>query len=339
MTSRTNHSWRLAARPHGMFKESDFTWSEDPVPELADGEALARTIYLSLDPTNRIWASEAEGYMPSVEIGEVMRGATLSVIEESKHPTLKTGDLVQGALGWQRYAVTDGRGVVAIPKGMPFPLDAFVSVLNHIGATAYFGLLEIGKATEGETVVVSAAAGAVGSLVGQIAKIKGCRAVGIAGTDEKCKWLTEDLGFDGAINRRTEDIDARLRELCPDGVDIYFDNVGGPILDIVLARMNNFGRVPLCGMISGYNATELPPGPENFRLVLVRRLRIEGFIILDYMDRFMEAAMQLGQWLGTGKLKYRADIVDGLEQAPTAINRLFTGENIGKLIVKVSDEP
>lgn len=237
-----------------MFKDSDFEWAEAPVPELAEGRALVRNIYLSLDPTNRIWASEADGYMPAVKLGDVMRGSCLGVVEESKHRKFKPGDLVQGMLGWQKYAVTEGQGVVALPKGLPFPLESFMAVLNHIGATAYFGLLELGQPKQGETVVVSAAAGAVGSIVGQIAKIKGCRAVGIAGSDEKCSWLVEELGFDRAINRRTEDIGARLKELCPDGVDVYFDNVGGEILDTVLSRMNLHGRIPLCGLISGYYA-------------------------------------------------------------------------------------
>jgi NADPH-dependent curcumin reductase len=339
MSARTNQMWKLAARPHGMVKESDFEWAEEPVRDLEDGELLVRTVYLSIDPTNRMWASEAEGYMDPVELGEVMRGTAVGVVEESRNARFAVGDAVQGILGWQRYAISDGKGLVTLPKGLPVPFDAFVAVLNHIGATAYFGLLEIGQPKAGETIVVSAAAGAVGSLVGQIGKIKGCRVVGIAGSDDKCAWLTGELGFDGAINRRTEDLRGRLKELCPDGVDVYFDNVGGDILDTVLTRMNLHGRIALCGLISGYNAVEPPPGPKNFRNILVRRLRVEGFIILDYVDRFMEAAMQLGQWMGTGKLTYRVDLVPGLERAPEALIRLFTGANTGKVAVQVSDPP
>lgn len=322
-----------------MVKDSDFQWAEEPVADLEDGQVLVRTVYLSLDPTNRIWASETEGYMPPVELGSVMRGMGIGVVEESRNPGFVRGDLVQGLLGWQRYAVSDGRGLSPLPKGLPVPLETFVAVLNHIGATAYFGLLELGQPKEGETLVVSAAAGAVGSLVGQIGKIKGCRVVGIAGTDEKCDWLTRELGFDGAINRRTADVAAELRRLCPGGIDIYFDNVGGAILDIALGQMKLHGRIPLCGMISGYNAAEPPPGPRHFANILLRRLRVEGFIIIDYADRFMEAAAHLAQWLAAGTLRYRLDLVDGLEQAPRALNRLFTGENTGKLAIRVSEAP
>jgi hypothetical protein len=335
----TNQLWRLARRPHGEIGDDIFSWHEEPVPELADGEALVRSIYLSLDPTNRIWISDVEGYMPPVAIGEVMRGSGIGEVVASRNPRLAVGDVVQGLFGWQRYAVTNGDGVVPIPKGLPFPLPAFMGVLNHIGATAYFGLMELGRPKAGETVVVSAAAGAVGSLVGQLAKLEGCRVVGICGSDEKCAWLTGELGFDGAINRRTEHIADRLHELCPKGIDVYFDNVGGDILDTCLDQMRLFGRIVLCGMISGYNATELPPGPSNFRNVLIRRLHIQGFIVLDYMNRFMEMAMKLGPLIGTGKLVYKVDLVNGLENAPTALQRLFSGANTGKLAVQVGDEP
>ena len=339
MSARRNQLWKLVSRPHGMVKESDFEWAEEPVAALEDGQVLVRTIYLSLDPTNRIWASDTEGYMPPVALGAVMRGSGIGMVEESRNPSFHRGDLVQGLLGWQRYSTSDGGGLAPVPKGLPVPLEAFAAVLNHIGATAYFGLLELGQPKEGETLVVSAAAGAVGSLVGQIGKIRGCRVVGIAGTDEKCAWLTGELGFDGAINRRTADLGAELDRQCPGGIDIYFDNVGGPILDTVLTRMKLHGRIPLCGMISGYNAVELPPGPKHFANILLRRLRVEGFIIIDYADRFMEAAAHLATWLATGKLRYRLDLVDGLEQAPQALNRLFTGDNTGKLAVRVSEAP
>lgn len=339
MATRTNRQWRLKRHPEGMIGASDFEWTEEPVPELGDGQVLARNVYLSLDPTNRVWASGQDSYMPPVAIGDVMRGATVAVIEETNSDKLAVGDIVQGTLGWQELAVADADKLVAVPKGLPFPMEAYAAVLNHIGMTAYFGLLDIGAPKEGETVVVSAAAGAVGSLVGQIATINGCRAVGIAGSDEKCKWLTEELGFDGAINRRTEDIGKRVRALCPDGVDIYFDNVGGDMLDTMLTVMNLHGRIPLCGMISMYNERELPPGPRNLSAAISKRLRLEGFIVMDFIGRFMEFAMHAGPWLGTGKLKYRIDVVDGLENAADALSRLFTGDNIGKLAVKVSEVP
>lgn len=338
MSEHTNEMWRLASRPEGMLSEDNFRWDTAPVPELTDGQILVRTIYLSIDPSNRIWAS-GDSYMPAVELGDVMRGAGLGVVEASKHDAFSAGDLVQGMLGWQRYCVSDGKGMVPLPKGMPFPLDSSVAVLNHIGMTAYVGMIEIGEPAEGDTVLVSAAAGAVGSIAGQLAKLQGARVVGICGSDEKCAWLTGELGFDGAINRRTEDIPARLRELCPDGIDVYFDNTGGPILDAALARMNLHGRIPLCGLISGYNLEEPQPGPKNYPLILLRRLRVQGFIVLDHMDRAMQILMQLGQWIGTGKLSYRVDLVDGLRAAPSALGRLFSGDNIGKLAVKVSDEP
>ncbi|MEM9490557.1 MAG: NADP-dependent oxidoreductase, partial [Myxococcota bacterium] len=249
MTAKLNQQWRLAARPEGDLKDGDLTWQEEPVPELNDGQFLVRSIYLSIDPTNRMWMSDAKGYLPPVAIGDVMRGGAIGVVEESRHDGFKAGDKVSGMLGWQRYAVSDGNGVSKLPEGMPVPLEAFMAVLNHIGATAYFGLLDIGQPKAGETVVVSTAAGAVGSLVGQIAKIKGCRAIGLTSTDEKCAWVKE-LGYDGVINYKTEDIPKRLKELCPDGIDVYFDNVGGKILDAALAQLNLRARVPTCGLIS-----------------------------------------------------------------------------------------
>ncbi len=338
MSDKVNGQWRLAARPSGDLKDTDLTWHEEPVPELKDGELRVRNVYLSVDPTNRIWMTDVEQYMPPVQIGEVMRGAAIGVVEESKNPEFSEGDVVQGVLGWQEYSVTDGAILVKIPSGLPFPLTAYMGLLGHIGATAYFGLLEIGEPKEGETVVVSAAAGAVGSIVGQIAKIKGCRVVGIAGTDEKCKWLTEELGFDAAVNRRSPDFRAQLKAACPDGIDVDFENAGGEILETILGLCNLKARVVLCGLISQYNADTPPPGPSNFPLILMKRLRVEGFIIIDYQPRFMEAIMQLGQWLGQGKLKYRVDLSEGLKTAPAALRDLFAGNNIGKRLVKVSDE-
>ena len=334
MANRLNHQWRLAARPEGLIKESDFTWTESAVPELQDGQFLVRNLYLSLDPTMRGWASR-DTYLPAVPIGDVMRGGTIGVIEESRNANFKVGDHVSGLLGWQEYAITDGKGVNALPNLPGIPLTAHFGLFGHIGMTAYFGLLDIGQPKPGETLVVSAAAGAVGSLVGQIGKIKGCRVVGIAGADDKCKWLVDELGFDAAINYKTENVAAALKKHCPNGIDIDFENVGGEIMDAVLAQINFRARIALCGLISSYNATEPVPGPYNFANILVQRARVEGFIVMDYAPRAMECMTEMGKWLMEGKIKYRIDEVDGLKHAPLALNKLFEGTNIGKLVVKI----
>jgi NADPH-dependent curcumin reductase CurA len=339
MGARVNRQWRLAARPVGLFKESDFEWHEEPIPTLVEGKILVRNIYLSLDPANRGWVREVKSYIPAVAIGEVMRGVAIGVVEESRQADFRAGDLVQGMLGWQDYAVTDGAGITRLSRDPLLPLPAFLGLFGIIGPTAYFGLLDIGKPKAGETLVVSAAAGAVGSLVGQIGKIKGCRVVGIAGTRGKCRWIMEELGFNAAINYKTESVGEGLKKNCPDGIDLYFDNVGGEILDAVLGLINVRARIVICGTISQANATELVPGPYNFRNILTQRARIEGFIVLDYVDRFQKAIEDLRKWLAEGKIKYRVDLVDGLENVPRAINKLFDGGNKGKLIVKISEEP
>ena len=339
MKAKVNRQWRLAARPVGLIKESDFEWHEEPIPTLGEGKILIRNIYLSLDPANRGWVSDVKSYVPPVAIGEVMRGITIGVVEQSHQADFQAGDIVQGILGWQDYAITDGVGLTQLPKDPSLPLTVHLALFGIIGPTAYFGLLDIGKPEAGETLVVSAAAGAVGSLVGQIGKIKGCRVVGVAGSDEKCSWITEALGFDAAINYKTEPVHQRLQKHCPDGIDVYFDCVGGEILDAVLDLINVSARIVICGMISHYNATEPVPGPYNFVSILKQRARVEGFIILDYMNRFQEAIEDLGRWLAAGKIQYRVDVVEGLDNAPRAINKLFNGSNKGKLIIKVSEEP
>ena len=338
MEAKINRQWRLAVRPTGLIKESDFEWHEEPLPTPGTNEILVRNIYLSLDPANRGWVREAKSYIPPVAIGEVMRGITVGVVEQSHHGDFQAGDIIQGILGWQDYALSDGAGLTRLHNHPSLPLAAYLGLFGIIGPTAYFGLLEIGKPKAGETLVVSAAAGAVGSLVGQIGKIKGCRVVGIAGTDEKCHWITEELGF-AAINYKTEPVQERLRTHCPNGIDVYFDNVGGEILDAVLSLINVKARIAICGLISQYNAVEPVPGPYNFRSILTQRARVEGFIILDHISRFQEAFEDLGSWLAEGKIQYRVDIIDGLENAPRGINKLFDGSNKGKLIVKVSEEP
>jgi len=330
-----NRQWRLTARPVGNFKESDFAFTREPVPALNDGEVLVHNQYLSLDPTNRGWANEVDTYLPAVKLGDVMRGGAIGVVEESRNPHFKAGDHVSGLLGWQEYAVSDGTGLGKLPEIPGLPLTAHLGLFGHIGLTAYYGLLDVGKPKAGETLVVTAAAGAVGSLVGQIGKIVGCRVVGIAGSDEKCRWLTEELGFDAAINYKKENVFEALKRECPNGIDVDFENVGGEILDSVLALMNIGARISLCGMISQYNATERVAGPSNLFMLIVKRARIEGFLVSDYMSRAPEAMTALGRWLMEGKIKYRVDVVDGLEQAPLAVNKLFDGSNQGKLVVKV----
>jgi NADPH-dependent curcumin reductase CurA len=335
MTERINRQWRLAARPVGKFKDSDFKWTTEAVPQLKDGELLVHNKYLSLDPTNRGWANEIDTYLPAVRLGDVMRGGAIGEVEESRNPNYKQGDFVSGLLGWQEYAITNGTGISKLPNIPGVPLTAHLGLFGHIGLTAYYGLLDVGQPKAGETLVVSAAAGAVGSLVGQIGKIVGCRVVGIAGSDEKCRWLTEDLGFDATINYKKEKISEGLKRTCPNGIDVDFENVGGEILDAVLAQINLGARISLCGMISQYNATEPVPGPHNLVMLVVKRARIQGFLVSDYMDRAADAMTALGRWLMEGKIKYRVDIVEGLEEAPRAVNKLFEGSNTGKLVVKI----
>ncbi|MEW6210491.1 MAG: NADP-dependent oxidoreductase [Acidobacteriota bacterium] len=335
MTEKMNHQWRLAARPVGMLKESDFKWTEEPIPELTEGQVLVHNLYISLDPTNRGWVNDVETYLPPVAIGEVMRSIAIGEVVESRHPGFEEGDIVQGMFGWQEYSVSEGQGLNKIPIIPGLPLTAFFGLFGHIGATAYFGLLDVGKPKAGETLVVSTAAGAVGSLVGQIGKIHGLRVVGLTGSDEKCRWITEELGYDAAINYKTENVVESLKKHCPAGIDIYFENVGGAILDAVLGLINIRARIVVCGLISQYNAAEPVPGPYNFVQILVKRARVEGFVILDYVDRFQEAFQEMGRWYAEGKIKYRVDVVEGLSQAPRAVNKLFDGSNQGKLILKV----
>ncbi|HSB08221.1 MAG TPA: NADP-dependent oxidoreductase [Blastocatellia bacterium] len=335
MTNKINRQWRLVARPVGAFKDSDFKWTEEPVHDLTDGEVLVHNKYLSLDPTNRGWANETDTYLPAVKLGDVMRGGAIGVVEESRNANFSVGEHVSGLLGWQEYAVTNGAGLTKLPDNPAIPLTAYMGLFGHIGLTAYYGLLDVGQPKAGETLVVSGAAGAVGSLVGQIGKIKGLRVVGIAGSDEKCRWLTEELGFDAAINYKKENVSDALKSACPNGIDVYFENVGGAILDAVLAQINLGARISLCGLISQYNATGPVPGPYNFPMVLIKRARIQGFIVMDYVNRAQEAMMALGGWLMEGKIKYRVDVVEGLEQAPRAVNKLFDGSNRGKLVIKL----
>jgi len=334
-----NQTWILRKRPVGDIKDSDLELVEETMNELADGMVRVQTIYLSLDPTNRIWMSDMDAYLPPVAIGEGMRGGGIGRVVESRHAAVAVGAVVNvGLAHWARYNDLPGEMVNPLPEIPGLPLTAFMGPLGATGMTAYFGLTDIGKPQAGETLVVSAAAGAVGSMVGQIGKIHGCRVVGIAGSDDKCRWLRDTAGFDAAINYRSEDLGVALDKHCPDGVDINFENVGGDIMDAVIARLNDFSRMPLCGLISRYNNTEPTPGPYNFENLLMRRTLLKGFIILDYLDRFPEGMQAMAGWLSEGKIHFETDIVEGLEKAPASLERLFSGKNLGKLVVKVSEE-
>ena len=335
MSTITNHQWRVAARPVGRIKETDYSFVEETVPELADGQLRVRVDYLSLDPANRGWLNEGGSYMAPIPIGAVMPAMGLGTVEESRNSAFQKGDLVQGMPGWQEYVISDGKGLQKLPQ-LGLDPTAWLGLFGHIGLTAYFGLIDIGKPKAGETLVVSAAAGAVGSVVGQIGKIVGCRVVGIAGNDEKCAWIKDDLGFDEAVNYKSGSVYENLKKACPNGIDIYFENVGGEILEAVLALINNFARIPLCGLISQYNATKPTPGPSNFVNLLVRRVHLQGFIVTDFLPRATEGITKLMEWYQQGKLKYRVDVVEGLQEAPRAVNKLFDGTNQGKLILKVS---
>ncbi len=334
MSERMNAAWHLVRRPAGLLKVGDLEWRELELPALGEGEVLVRQNLLSLDPTNRVWMNDADSYLPRLPLGAVMRGIGIGTVEQSNNPKYSAGDTVQGMLCWQKFFQGPPEGMTKLPP-IPLPLDAHFGLLGHIGLTAYFGLLEVGQAKAGETLVVSAAAGAVGSLVGQIGKILGLRVIGIAGGKPKCDWLTGELGFDGAIDYKSANVSRELSRLCPNGVDVYFDNVGGHILEAVLGHINLRARIVACGMISQYNAQSPEPGPSNLAVLIGKRARIEGFIVLDYLGRAMEAALKLIGWHMGGRLHYRVDLVEGLAQAPAALNRLFSGANRGKLVVKV----
>lgn len=329
-----NRQLRLIRRPEGYFKPEDFELVTEPLPDLSDGEMLVRVIYLSLDPTQRVWA-QMDSYLPAVKLGAVMRSFGLGIVEASQHPQFQPGDIVSGMTGWQTYLVSDGHNLTKLPAMPGVPLDALMGPLGMTGITAYFGLLDIGQPEAGETLVVSAAAGAVGSVVCQIGKLKGLRVIGIAGHDDKLAWLSE-LGVDAGINYKTQNVFRELRKHAPDGVDVYFENVGGPILDAVLPHLNIGARIPLCGYISRYTEGN-GPGIQNLAVLVSKRARIQGFLVLDYYPRAEEALRDLAGWLAEGKLHYRSEIHQRLEQTPTVINRLFTGENTGKLLMQVGE--
>ncbi len=330
--SETNRQWLLRSRPKGMLKESDLELHEAQVPTPAEGQLLVRNRWLAFEPAMRGWIDDKPSYMPPVPIGDVMRGMAVGEVIESKLEGYASGDLVTGMTGWQEWAIGDG-GLRKLPAGTD-PRFA-LSVLGITGITAYFGLLEIGKPKRGDTVVVSGAAGATGSVVGQIAKRLGCRVVGIAGGREKCAWLTDKAHFDAAIDYKSDSVGARLDALCPDGIDVYFDNVGGPILDEVLARIARDARLVICGAISAYNAEQVPPGPRNYFRIVAQRARMEGFIVIDFLSRAGEAIQELTDWVADGSIAWEADVQRGFENAPTTLLRLYAGANFGKQLLEL----
>ena len=337
MTEAVNHQVKLAARPVGLPKRSDWQFAEAPVARPRDREVLVRVLYLSLDPAMRGWMNEGRSYIPPVGIGEVMRAGGIGRVVASQHPDFVAGAYVNGTLGIQEYAVLDGARLTKVdPKLAPLPV--FLNTLGMPGMTAYFGLLDVGQPKPGDTVVVSGAAGAVGASVGQIAKIKGCRAVGIAGGAAKCRYLLDELGYDAAIDYKAQDVRDGLRSHCPNGVNVYFDNVGGDILDIVLARLALHARVVICGAISQYNNTTPVKAPSNYLSLLVNRARMEGMVVFDYAERFPQARHDIAAWIAAGKLKSREDVVEGLQTFPETLLKLFSGENFGKLVLKVADD-
>ncbi|WP_192553160.1 NADP-dependent oxidoreductase [Pseudomonas sp. IzPS59] len=337
-----NQRFVLASRPVGAPTPENFRLEREALPDLEDGQLLLKTLYLSLDPYMRGRMSDAPSYAAPVQIGEVMTGGAVSRVEQSRHPKFQVGDLVVGATGWQSHSLSDGRNIIPIPSGLPSPSMA-LGVLGMPGMTAYMGLMDIGQPKAGETLVVAAASGAVGSVVGQVAKIKGLRAVGVAGGAEKCKYVVEELGFDACIDHKAPDFAEQLAKACPKGIDIYYENVGGHVFDAVVPLLNPKARIPLCGLIAGYNATEAPKGPDRLpalqRTLLTKRVRIQGFIVFDdYGDRQPEFISAMVPWVRDGKVKFREDVVNGLEQAPQAFIGLLEGRNFGKLVVRVAQD-
>ena len=334
-----NRQWVLKNRPFGDLKDGDLEMVDAPIGSPGDGEVLIRTIYLSLDPTNRTWMNDSEGYLPPVQIGAVMRGLSLGVVEQSRSDRFAVGDIVTTAAGgWADYAVVPDSTVGKVHQFPGMPLTANMSVLGMTGMTAYFGVTDVLKPQPGETMVISAAAGAVGSIAGQIARLKGARVIGIAGGPAKCAWLTDELGFDAAIDYKNDKVGAALDRFAPDGVEMNFENVGGDIMNSVWNRMKVHGRIAVCGMISSYNATSAPK-PPNLARIITHRLKIQGFLVLDYQSRAREMVAEMGPWLADGSLKWKVHVDEGLDGAVASLNRLFTGAHDGKLLVRVSEEP
>jgi NADPH-dependent curcumin reductase len=336
--STTNHQVRLAARPSGLPQPSDWNFTEEPVPTPGEGEFVVAVSLISLDPAMRGWMNAGASYIEPVEVGEVMRAGAIGRVTASEHPGFAVGDHVYSDFGVQEYALSSGKGAIKIDPSLA-PPSTFLGALGLPGMTAYFGLLDTGKLKQGDTVVVSGAAGAVGSVAGQIAKIKGCRVIGIAGGEEKCRWLIDDLGFDAAIDYKKDDVRRALREHAPNGVDVYFDNVGGEILDAVLTRLARGARIVICGAVSQYNATEGVRGPSNYLSLLVARASMTGMVVFDYAAQYGQAAAEIAGWIRDGRLIARDHIVDGgLNAFHETLLKLFAGENIGKLALRVGSD-
>jgi NADPH-dependent curcumin reductase len=332
-----NHQFQLAARPVGLPKSEDWRYVEEPIPQPGDGEVLVKILYISLDPAMRGWMNDSRSYIAPVGIGDVMRALGAGEVIASNHPDVAVGDHVTGLLGVQEYTVAHGAAVLKVDTRLA-DLPVYLSTLGMPGMTAYFGLLDIGRPETGETVVISGAAGAVGGIAGQIAKLKGARAVGIAGGPEKCRYVVQELGYDEAIDYKAKDINEALGEHCPEGIDVYFDNVGGEILDAALAHLSRHARVVICGAISQYNVTTAFRGPSNYMSLLVNHASMTGFVVSDYGDRLAEGAAEMAGWLASGKIKSREEIVDGLETFPDTLLRLYRGENTGKLVLRVATD-
>jgi NADPH-dependent curcumin reductase CurA len=342
MTVEKNRQILLASRPRGEPSPDNFKLVETAVPEAGPGQMLLHTIYLSLDPYMRGRMNAGASYAQPVEVGEVMEGSAVCAVVKSNLPHYMAGDIVVAGTGWQEYSLSDGEGVQKVDAALG-PISYALGVLGMPGLTAYSGLLNVGKPQPGETLVVAAASGAVGSVVGQIAKVKGCRVIGIAGGEQKCRFVQEELGFDGCLDHRQPNLAERLQAACPSGIDIYFENVGGAVFDAVLPLLNNFARIPVCGLIAHYNATELPAGPDRvpllMRNILAKRLTFRGFIVFDYGSQFRDFITDMSGWLREGRVKYREDITDGLENAPRELIGLLKGENFGKKLIRVSPDP
>lgn len=336
MPQLQNRQVKLAARPVGLPKREDFSFETAQVPPLNEGEVLVKVSHLSLDPAMRGWMNAGRSYIPPVELGEVMRAGGAGEVVESNHEAFRPGDKVTGITGVQEYAAIKGERLQKVDASK-VPLESYLGGLGMPGMTAYFGLLDVAAMKEGDTVVVSGAAGAVGSIAGQIAKIKGGRVIGIAGGADKCKWVVDELGFDACVDYKSDDVAKRLRELCPDRINVYFDNVGGEILDICLAQIAFHGRIAICGAISQYNNTTPMRGPANYMSLLVNRARMEGFVVFDFAKRYGEAVAAMAGWMAEGKLKVREYVVEGgVEAFPETLNKLFAGENTGKLVLKIA---
>jgi NADPH-dependent curcumin reductase CurA len=334
-----NRQWILTSRPQGPVGEDCFELRTGPAPEPGPGEALVRVVWLGFDPTQRGWLNDGDNYIDPVRLGEVMRASGAGVVVASRNPRLAEGDWVAGMVGWQDYAIAAGEGLFGLNR-VPAGVDpkAMLGIFGSTGLTAYFGMLDIGRPREGETVFVTGAAGATGSIAGQIARLQGCKVIGSAGGPEKCGWAVETAGFDACVDYRAEDLEARLRELAPEGLDVVFDGVGGTVLDAALANLAERARVVVLGGISsGYGAGERPPGPRNYLQLGIKRAQMEGFVFLDYRERFPEAFARLGAWVGEGRLAYREDVREGLEQAPAVLQGLFEGANFGKQLLRIAD--